>query len=81
MFKFNRHENIDDYAEVRKLSNPKHDWYGHAIRLELSDWIYWYEEHYGFVQHPKCNNGCGGDNTIEVIAWREIEPFESEVKE
>lgn len=33
MFKFNRQENIDDgCAEVRKLSNPKHDWYGHAVK-------------------------------------------------
>lgn len=84
----NLRKNPEDLPELRvecevalKRTYSDYRMNGHARRLELSDGIYWYEEHYGFVQHPKCNNGCGGDNTIEVIAWREIEPFESEVKE
>ena len=48
----------------------------HARRIELSDAFYWYVEHYGYVQHPKYKNGYGGDNTIEVITWREVETFE-----
>ena len=47
----------------------------HARMLELTDGIYWYAEHYGVVQHPKYKLGYGGDHTIEVIAWRKIEPF------
>ena len=47
----------------------------HARMLELTDGIYWYAEHYGVVQHPKYKMGYGGDHTIEVIAWRKIEPF------
>ena len=48
----------------------------HARMIELNDGIYWYAEHYGVVHHPKYKMGYGGDHTIEVVAWREIEPFE-----
>lgn len=84
----NLRENPDDLPEIRmefevvvKRTYSDYRMLEHARRIELSDGIYWHVEHYGYVQHPKIKDGCGGDNTIEVIAWREIEPFEREVEE
>lgn len=78
-------KNPEDLPEIRmefevvvKRTYSDYRMLEHARRIELSDGIYWHVEHYGYVQHPKIKDGCGCDNTIEVIAWREIEPFEED---
>lgn len=72
-------ENAREFEVVLKRKYNDFKYYSHARRLRLSDdKVYWCDTNYGYLNHPKYVQGKGGDETLDVIAWREIEPFESE---